>query len=164
MNIHWIHCIENFSPFSIFEQLALALKNKVFPENFHCIDYILFIIQDFWATWACPEKQSFPWNSSLYWSILIIQDFWATHACLVKQSVPWIDLLNAYFYHSGFLSNLRLHWKTELPWNFSLFWNIFYYSGILSNLRLPWKQNLPWNFSSRGTAAPPASYAYEPMV
>jgi len=35
-----------FSPFSIFEQLALALKNRVFPEIVHCIGYILFIIQD----------------------------------------------------------------------------------------------------------------------
>jgi len=26
-----------FSPFFIFEQLALALKNRVFPEIFHCI-------------------------------------------------------------------------------------------------------------------------------
>jgi len=48
------------------------------------------------------------------------------------------------FYHSGFLSNLCLPWKTELPWNFSLYWNIFYHSGFLSNLRLPWKQRLPW--------------------
>jgi len=31
-----------FSPFRIFEQLALALKNSVCPENFHCIEYIFF--------------------------------------------------------------------------------------------------------------------------
>ena len=36
-----------FSPFRIFEQLALALKNRVFPENFHCIDYILFTFRIF---------------------------------------------------------------------------------------------------------------------
>ena len=36
-----------FSPFSIFEQLALALKNRVFPEIFHCIDYILFTFRIF---------------------------------------------------------------------------------------------------------------------
>ena len=34
-----------FSAFSIFEQLALALKNRVFPEIFHCIDYILFVFR-----------------------------------------------------------------------------------------------------------------------
>jgi len=38
---------------------------------------------------------------------------------------------------------LALVLKTELPWNFSLYWNIFYHSGIFSNLRLPWKHRLP---------------------
>ena len=43
------------------------------------------------------------------------------------------------FYYSGFLSNLRLPWKTESALN-SLYWIcIFYYSGFLSNQRLPWK-------------------------
>jgi len=72
-----------FSLFRIFEQLALAFKNRVFPQNFHCVEYIsyhsrflinsaltlknkvcpeivhciqyTFYIQDFWATCACPE-------------------------------------------------------------------------------------------------------------
>jgi len=35
-----------FSPFTIFEQLALALKKQSCPENFHCIEYT-FRIQDF---------------------------------------------------------------------------------------------------------------------
>jgi len=50
---------------------------------------------------------------------------------------------------------LALALKTELPWNFSLYWNIFYHSGYLSKLCLPWKQSLPWNFSSPGRAAAP---------
>ena len=29
-----------FSPFRIFEQLSLALKNRVCPEIFHCMEYI----------------------------------------------------------------------------------------------------------------------------
>jgi len=48
-----------FSPFRMFEELALALKNKVCLENFHCIEYT-FRIQYFWTTCACPEKQSCP--------------------------------------------------------------------------------------------------------
>jgi len=31
----------------IFEQLALALKNRVCPEVFHCIEYVVVIIQYF---------------------------------------------------------------------------------------------------------------------
>jgi len=48
-----------------------------------CIEHF-FTVQDFWATCACPQKQSLPWNFSLY----------------------WINVL-----HSGFLSNLHLPWK-----------------------------------------------------
>jgi len=73
-----------FSPFSIFEQLTLALKNRVFPENFNCIDHvlnILFIIQEFWATCACAEKQSCPENFHWIEIFCIIQEFWATCAC-----------------------------------------------------------------------------------
>jgi len=92
VNIHWIHCIEKF-----------------------------FIVQHFWTTCTCPEKQSYHWKFSLYWLYT--------------------------FYHSGFLSNLHLPWKTDLTWISSLYWNIFYHSGFLSNLRLPWKTELPWNFS-----------------
>ena len=79
-----------------------------------------------------------------------------------------------YFSYSGFLSNLRLPWETELPWNFSLYWiyiftfrifeqlvparktefalifltvlNLAYFlnSGFFSNLRLPWNFWLHW--------------------
>jgi len=70
VNIHWIHCIENF-----------------------------FTVQHLWTTCTCPEKQSFPWKSSLYWLYT--------------------------FYHSGFLTKLRLRWKTDLTWNSSLYWSIF---------------------------------------
>ena len=89
------------------------------------------------------------------------------------------------------LSKLRLHWKTELPWNFSLYWICFSHSGVLSYLRLLWKaegalNSLCWicifyfqefwatcacpenkvcpeNFQDRGGGSPPrppASYAY----
>jgi len=52
--------------FRIFEQLALALKNRVCPEIFHCAEYIFFIIQDFLTTCVRLEKQRVPWNFSLY--------------------------------------------------------------------------------------------------
>jgi len=49
--------------FRIFEQFALVLKSRVCPRIFHCIEYVFFIIQDFWATCACPlKKQSCPEN------------------------------------------------------------------------------------------------------
>jgi len=79
----WIYLIENF--------FTLPWKTE-FAVKFSTVLNIFFTIQDFWATCACPEKQSLPWNFSLHW---------------------------VYFYHSRFLSNLRLPWKQNLPWNFS---------------------------------------------
>jgi len=110
-NINWIHGVENF-----------------------------FTVQDFCATYSCPEKQCLSWKFSLYW---------------------------IYLWHSGFFNNLHLPWKTErglnslycmyifittdfcgtcacpekqsLPWKFSLYWIYFWHSGFFSTLRLPWK-------------------------
>jgi len=98
-----------------FEQLALALKNRVCPENFHSIQYS-FYIQDFWATWACPEKQSVPWIHCIEYIFLsfrilnkpalalknricpeifhcieiffIFQYFWATWSCPENRVCP----------------------------------------------------------------------------
>ena len=72
-----------FLSFRIFEQLCLTWKTEL-PWNFHCIE-IFFIIQDFWATCDCPENRVS--LNSLYWMGLYI------------------------FYHSGFFRNLRLPWK-----------------------------------------------------
>jgi len=84
-SLYWI-LIFHHSGF--LSNLRLPWKKQSCPENFHCIG-IYFIIQDFWATFACPEKQSCPEN------------------------------FHCIFYHPGFLSNLRLPWKQSLPWNFS---------------------------------------------
>ena len=73
-----------FSSFRIFEQLALALKNTSCPEMFHRIEIFL----------------SFRIFEQLALALI---------AGLALNSLYWIYI----FYHSGFLSNLRL------PWNFS---------------------------------------------
>ena len=74
-----------FSPFRIFEQLALALENRVFPENFHCIEYT-FTFRIF-EQLALPCKTECALNS-LY------------GICI--------------FYHSENLSSLLLSWKQSL--------------------------------------------------
>jgi len=90
-----------------------------FKSLIHCVENV-FSVQDFWATCPWPETQSLPWKFVRYW-------------------------IYSTFYHSGFLSNLRLPWKTELTWNFWLYWNTFYHSRFLSNLRLPWKTRCALN-------------------
>ena len=104
-----------FLPFSIFEKLCACPEKRSVPW-IHCIEYIFFIIQDFWAL-ALRNRVVLKFLTVLK-TILIIQDFWATCACSEKQ----------------------------LFWNFSLYWNMFYHSGFSSNFRLPWQQSLPWYF------------------
>jgi len=85
-SLHWIYfCIQDFE-----QRTCACPKKQSCAEISHCIE-ILFIIQDFWTTCTCLEKQSVSWNISLYWNILS---------------------------HSGFLSNLRLTWKQSLSWKF----------------------------------------------
>jgi len=50
--------LKTFSLFRIFEQLALAFKNRVFPWNFHCVQYISYH-WSFSATLRLPWKRDF---------------------------------------------------------------------------------------------------------
>jgi len=124
----------------------LALKKRVCPETFHCVE-IFFIFQDFWATCACPEKQSVPWIHCIEYIFLIIQNF-EQHALALKNRVyPEIfHCVEIFFNFQDSWGTLRLPWKQSLSWNFLLYLIYFLHSGCLNNLRLPWKQRFPWNF------------------
>ena len=162
-SLHWRYI---FYHSEFLSNLRLPWKTVVL--KFFTVLSTFLYIQNFWATCACPEKQSLPWNFSLYWIFFIIQFFWATCAWLKEQNRPEIfTVLNIYFLSFRIFEQLALalknscpeifhfieiffiihdFWATwdcsetqSLPWNFSLHWNIFYHSGFLSNLRLPWK-------------------------
>jgi len=153
--------------FRILHQLALALKNRGCPENVHYIEYT-FYLSGFLSNSRLPWKTELPWKSSLYWIYFLHSGFWATCACPEKQSCPGIFhcIENAFFIIQDFwatplaLKNrvsqkfftvLRIifivqdFWanracpEKQLPWIFSLYWNIFYHSVFLSNSRLSWK-------------------------
>ena len=81
--------LKYFLSLRIFEQLAFALKNMSCPEIFHCIEIFL--------------------------SFRIFEQL----ALALKTVCTEITVLNIYFYHSGFFSNLRLPWKQSLPSKFS---------------------------------------------
>jgi len=57
VNIHGIHCIENFSPIRIFEKLAVTMKDRVCPENFHYVEYI-FCHSGYLSNFALALKKS----------------------------------------------------------------------------------------------------------
>ena len=147
--------------FRIFGQLALALKKQSCPGIFHCIEYAVFIIQDFWATCgfrekqscpgffycieiffiiqdfeqlcACPEKQSSPWIFHCIEIFFIIQNFWATSACTEIFHCIEIFSIIQYF------EQLVLALKKRLALKFFTELNIPFTFRILSDLRLPWK-------------------------
>jgi len=174
----WIYTVlKIFSQFTIFEQLALALKEKQScPENFYCSEYTVLFTFRIFNNLRLPWKQSFPWkfspcwiyfllfrilsnlrlpwktelprNCSLYWTyFLSFRIFEQLALTLKNRGTSEFTVLNIYFYYSGFFSSMRLPWKTELPWNFSLYWIYFLHSVVSRNLRLPWKTELPCIFS-----------------
>ena len=61
------------------------LEKQSCPETCHCVE-IFFIFQDFWASCACPEKQSVPWNHCIEYIFLIIQNF-EQHTLALKNRV-----------------------------------------------------------------------------
>jgi len=108
-----------------------------------------FYIQEFEQfTCACPEKQRMPWYFSPYWTCIFYHSgFLSNWRLSWKTGLPKnFSLYGIYFLHSDVLNNLRLPWKTEGALNSLYLMYFFYYSGFLSNLRLPWKTELPWNF------------------
>jgi len=110
--LHFFTVLKYILSFRIFEQLALAVKNRVAPYIFTVVNILYVLHSGFLTTCACPEN---------------------------RVSPEIFHCIEYTFYHSGFLSNLRLPWKTEGALN-SVYWIcIFYYSGFLSNLRFPWK-------------------------
>ena len=164
-----------FSPFRIFEQLALALKNRVCPENFHCIEYSFY--HSGFLSNLRGLKNSVPRIHCIEYMFLIIRDFWATlrfpwETEFVLNPLCWI-----YVFHSRFLSNFALSLKNSVgPESFHRILNIlfsfrifeqlalalrnrvcpemfhcieysFYHSGFLSNFALPFKNRVgPENF------------------
>jgi len=180
-SVPWIHCIEYiFSIIQNFGQLALALKNRVCPEIFHRIE-IFFIFQDFWATFACPEKLSVPWIRCIEYVIFIIQNF-EQFALALKNRValkfftvlnvvytfrifeqlvfalknrvcPETTVLNICFSSFRILNNLRLPWKTEFALRFFTVLKYCLSFRIFEQLELALKTEFALKFSSRGRAA-----------
>ena len=118
----WIYCIENFFTFPWKTEFAL---------NIFAVLSILLHSGLSRNLRFCPEFTAF------YIHFLTFRIF--------EQLAP--ALYWNIFYHSGFLSNLCLPWKTECALNFFTVVNIyFFHSEFLSNLRLPWKTERAQNF------------------
>jgi len=103
-----------FLSIRIFEQLALALKNRV--------------AQKFFAVWNI---------------LFTFRIFEQLALALKNRGCTEFTVLYVYFLLFRIFEQLALALKNRVALEFSLYWNIFYYSGFLSNLRLPWNFSSP---------------------
>jgi len=160
----WIHCIENIFTVQDF-WATCACPEKQFPLKFFTVLNIFLTTQNFWATLCLPWKTAFALKIFTVLKTFYIQDFWATCVC------PEFTVL--IFLSFRILNNLRLSWKTELSWTFSvlkysLSFRIFeklalalknrecpeftvldiYFLlfRLLNNLRLPWNFSPYWKY------------------
>ena len=68
-----------------------------------------------------------------------VQDFWAT--CTCPENFLCIEYI---FYHSGFLGNLRLPWKTVCPENFNCIEYTFFIQDFWATCTCTEKQSVLW--------------------
>ena len=168
MNIHWIHCIENFFTVQHFWTTYTCPEKQCLPWHFSLYWLYTFYHSGFLSNLRLPWKTYLTWNSSLYWNIFIIQDFWATYVCLEifhcveytfyiqdfwttcacpeKQSVPWIHLLNAYFLSFRIFEQLALALKNRVGLKFFTVWKCFLLFRNFEQLALVLKTDFPLNF------------------
>ena len=150
----------NFSLYLIYFLDSGCLINFCLPWKTECAlnsPYWMYIFYhlEFWTTRACPEKQKLPWNFSLYGNIFYLSGFLSSLCLPWKTECALNSPIECIFYPSGVWTTCACPEKQNMPWNFSLYWNLFYLSGFLRNLSLPWKQSLPWFFQAGGEAASP---------
>jgi len=127
---------------------VLALKNRVSPEIFHCIEYI-FYHSEFFSNLRFLWKTEFPWYFSLYWMYFLpFTIFEQLCACPEKQSCPGIFHCIEYTFHiqEFWAIYMRLSWKIEGALNSQYWLCIFYHSGFLSNFVLALKNRVALEF------------------
>ena len=158
----WIYTVlKIFSSFTIFEQLALALKKQSCPEV--SLYWIYFLPFRIFNNLRLPWKRSLPWNCSLYWIyVLPFRIFEQLCPCPEKQCALKFHCVKHTFCIQDFWANCACP-ENSYPGIFHCI-EIFFIVQDLSNLRLPWKQSLPWIFSSPGDGRPPRLPPRTPMT
>ena len=102
---------------------------------------IFFIIQDFWATCAFPEKRSYLEFFTALKHFLSFRIFEQFALALKNRGCPDIfHCIWTYIFLSlRIFEQLALALKNRVAQKFFAVWNILFTFWILSNLRLPWK-------------------------
>ena len=141
----------------------LPWKTAEFDVKISTVMNNFFTIQDFWATCACPESRVCPEFTVLNIYFLSNQDFWATCACPEKHELPWCFSLHWNILSFRILSTLSLPWKQRLPWIHCIEYILFIIQDFWATCACPENRVCTEIFQDRGGGRPPrppASYAY----
>ena len=140
--------------FRMFEQLLFALKNRVCSE--FTVLNMYFLSFRILNNLCLPWKQSFPWNFSLYWiCIFYHSEFWATCACPEKQSVPWIHCIDYIFFIIQNFEQPALTLKNKVcPEIFHCIEIFFIFQNFWATWACPENRVCP-DFFKRGGRPPP---------
>ena len=145
-----------FSPFTIFEQLVLAMKKRV-ALKFLTLLNILFTFRIF-NNLNLPWKQSFPWKFSLCWKCIFYYSGVLSNFVLPlknRVALEFFNVLNIPFTFRSFEQLALALWNRGCPEFIVL--NIYFLSfRIFEQLALALKTEFaPKFFKSGGAAAPP---------
>jgi len=123
-SLYWIY----FLLFRIFEQLCACPEKHTVPW-INCIEYIYFIIQDFRATWACPEI--FHCIEYVFYHSGVLTNF----ALALKNRVCLeFIVLNIYFLSFGIFEQLALAMKNKVCPEIFIVLNILFTFRIFRQL------------------------------
>ena len=89
--------------------------------------------------------------------------FWATCACPEKQSVPWIHCIEYIFFIIQNFEQFALALKNSLLWTFSLYWNIFIFQNFWASCACPENRICP-EFFRPGGGSPLAPQSRTPLI
>ena len=134
-----------FRTHSVFQGKQMLLKHPEckkyikYSEKFH--DKLCYI-QDVWATFACPEKQSVSWIHCIE-CIFYPSEFWTTCACPEKQSLPLIFSLH----WITIFEELALVLKTKFFLKYFTVLNIVFTLRIFEQLVLALKKRVCREFT-----------------
>ena len=130
------------------------------PENFRCIEYIFYysgVLSNLRLAW----KQSCPGIFHCIEYTFYIQNFLVTCACPEKQRVPWIYCIECIFFIiQDFWATCACPEKRSCPGIFHCTEIYFIIQDFWGTCGCPENRVCPEIFQAWGGGRPPASYAY----
>jgi len=154
VNIRWIHCIQNFFTVQPFRTTCTCPEKQSFPWNLSLYWLYTFHHSGFWATCACPKKQIWPGILHCIEIFFIIQDVWATCVC------PEISTVLNILFTFRIFEQLALALKNRVVLKVFTVLKYFLLFRNFEQLALALKTDFALKFFKPGGEPPPASYAY----